>query len=89
SINGVDHILDANSLAHGINLEVAPSSIVRAIMTDEHGNVNSALNIAASAKPEPIVVTAPPGSHHIGASLGVPTLIPTQTPVPSAQQGWK
>ncbi|MEZ9141939.1 MULTISPECIES: VCBS domain-containing protein, partial [unclassified Shewanella] len=89
SINGVDHVLDANSLAHGINLEVAPSSIVRAIMTDEHGNVNSALNIAASAKPEPIVVTAPPGSHHIGASLGVPTLIPTQTPVPTAQQGWK
>nr|WP_282166558.1 VCBS domain-containing protein [Shewanella japonica] len=89
SINGVDHVLDANSLAHGIDLEVAPSSIVRAIMTDEHGNVNSALNIAASAKPEPIVVTAPPGSHQIGASLGVPTLIPTQTPVPTAQQGWK
>ncbi|PKH57741.1 VCBS domain-containing protein [Shewanella sp. Bg11-22] len=89
SINGVDHVLDANSLAHGIALEVAPSSIVKAVMTDEHGNVNSALNMAAGAKPEPIVVTAPPGSHHIGASLGVPTLIPTQTPVPVAEQGWK
>ncbi|WP_219621784.1 VCBS domain-containing protein [Shewanella sp. GutDb-MelDb] len=89
NINGVDHVLDANSLAHGIALEVAPSSIVKAIMTDEHGNVNSALNMAANAKPEPIVVTAPPGSHHIGASLGVPTLLPTQTPVPVAEQGWK
>ncbi|WP_163132570.1 VCBS domain-containing protein [Agarivorans sp. Alg241-V36] len=89
SINGVDHVLDANSLAHGIQLEVAPSSIVKAIMTDEHGNVNSALNMAASAKPEPIVVTAPPGSHHIGASLGVPTIVPGQTPVPVAEQGWK
>jgi VCBS repeat-containing protein len=89
SVNGVDHILDANSLVNGIDLEVAPNSIVKAIMTDEHGNVSSALNIAASAKPEPIVVTAPPGSHHIGASLGIPTLIPTQTPVPVAEQGWK
>ena len=89
SINGIDHILDANSLVNGIDLEVAPNSIVKAIMTDEHGNVSSALNIAASAKPEPIVVTAPPGSHHIGASLGIPTLIPTQTPVPVAEQGWK
>ncbi|MCK8044963.1 VCBS domain-containing protein [Shewanella sp. 1CM18E] len=89
NINGIDHILDAKSLAHGIQLEVAPSSIIKAIMTDEHGNVNSALNMAAGAKPEPIVVTAPPGSHHIGASLGVPTIIPGQTPVPIAEQGWK
>ncbi|MBL4914931.1 VCBS domain-containing protein, partial [Shewanella schlegeliana] len=89
NINGVDHLLDANTLAHGIEIEVAPSSIVKAIMTDEHGNVNSALSMAASAKPEPIVVTALPGSHHIGTSLGVPTLIPGQTPVPVAEQGWK
>ncbi|AAZ27956.1 VCBS domain-containing protein [Colwellia psychrerythraea] len=89
SVNGVDHVLDANSLAHGIALEVAPSGIVKAIMTDEYGNSNSALNMAANAKPEPIVVTAPPGSHHIGASLGIPTLMPTQTPVPVAEQGWK
>ncbi|GIU22500.1 hypothetical protein TUM3792_24760 [Shewanella sp. MBTL60-007] len=89
NINGVDHLLDANTLAHGIEIEVAPSSIVKAIMTDEHGNVNSALNMAAGAKPEPIVVTAPPGSHHIGTSLGVPTPIPGQTPVPVAEQGWK
>ncbi|PKH87756.1 VCBS domain-containing protein [Colwellia sp. Bg11-28] len=89
SVNGIDHVLDANSLAHGIALEVAPSGIVKAIMTDEYGNSNSALNMAANAKPEPIVVTAPPGSHHIGASLGIPTLMPTQTPVPVAEQGWK
>ena len=89
NINGVDHILDTNSLANGISLEVAPSSIIKAIMTDEHGNVNSALNMAASAKPEPIVVTAPSGSHHIAATLGVPTITPSQTPVPVDQQGWK
>ncbi|MBY6196826.1 VCBS domain-containing protein [Vibrio hangzhouensis] len=89
NINGVDHVLDANSLRHGIQVEVAPSTIVRAVMTDEHGNVSSNLNMAAGAKPEPIVVTAPSGSHQISASLGVPTLMPSQTPVPSAQQGWK
>ncbi|MDO6765135.1 VCBS domain-containing protein [Agarivorans sp. 1_MG-2023] len=89
NINGVDHIIDANSLSHGISLEVAPSTIVKAIMTDEHGNVSSNLNIAAGAKPEPIVVKAPSGSHQISASLGIPTLIPTQTPVPVAEQGWK
>ncbi|SEF94539.1 VCBS domain-containing protein [Vibrio hangzhouensis] len=89
NINGVVHVLDANSLRHGIQLEVAPSTIVRAVMTDEHGNVSSNLNMAAGAKPEPIVVTAPSGSHQISASLGVPTLMPSQTPVPSAQQGWK
>jgi VCBS repeat-containing protein len=89
NINGVDHVLDANSLSHGIELEVAPNTIVRAVMTDEHGNVNSNLNVAAGAKPEPIVVTAPSGSHHISASLGIPTMMPSQTPVPAAQQGWK
>ncbi|MGR5175309.1 VCBS domain-containing protein [Vibrio mediterranei] len=89
NINGVDHVLDAHSLQHGIQLEVAPSTIVRAVMTDEHGNVSSNLNMAAGAKPEPIVITAPSGSHQISASLGVPTLMPSQTPVPSAQQGWK
>ncbi|GMQ49279.1 VCBS domain-containing protein [Vibrio sp. 10N] len=89
NINGVDHVLDANGLRHGIQLEVAPSTIVRAVMTDEHGNVSSSLNMAAGAKPEPIVVTAPSGSHQISASLGVPTLMPSQVPVPSAQQGWK
>jgi VCBS repeat-containing protein len=91
NINGKDHVLDANSLAHGVALEVAPNSIVKAIMTDEHGNVNSELSMAAGAKPEPIFVKVPSGSHshHIETSLGVPTLIPTQSPVPIAQQGWK
>ncbi|WP_234497372.1 VCBS domain-containing protein [Vibrio maritimus] len=89
NINGVDHVLDANAIQHGIQLEVAPNTVVKAVMTDEHGNVNSALNVSAGAKPEPIVVTAPSGSHHISANLGVPTLMPSQTPVPTSQQGWK
>ncbi len=89
NINGVDHVLDANAIQHGIQLEVAPNTLVKAVMTDEHGNVSSALNVSAGAKPEPIVVTAPSGSHHISANLGVPTLMPSQTPVPSSQQGWK
>ena len=89
NVNGVDHVLDAQSIQHGVNVEVAPNSIVKAVMTDEHGNVNSAINVAAGAKPEPIVVTAPSGSHHISASLGAPVLMPTSQPVPTAQQGWK
>ncbi|WP_429761736.1 VCBS domain-containing protein [Vibrio wakamikoensis] len=89
NINGVDHVLDANAIQHGIQLEVAPNTVVKAVMTDEHGNVSSALNVSAGAKPEPIVVIAPSGSHHISANLGVPTLMPSQTPIPSSQQGWK
>ncbi|MFH0261323.1 VCBS domain-containing protein [Vibrio barjaei] len=89
NINGVDHVLDAYSLKHGINLEVTPSTPVRAVMTDEHGNVNSALNVAAGTKPEPIVVTAPSGSHQISTSLGTPTLMPTGQSVAPAQQGWR
>jgi VCBS repeat-containing protein len=89
NINGVDHVLDVHAIQHGIQLEVAPSTVVKAVMTDEHGNVSSALNVSAGAKPEPIVVTAPSGSHYISANLGVPTLMPSQTPIPSSQQGWK
>ncbi|WP_216596294.1 VCBS domain-containing protein [Vibrio vulnificus] len=88
-VNGQDHLLDAHTLQHGIQIEVHPGSNVQATMTDEHGNTAGSQGVAASAIPEPIVVKPPSGSHQVSGTLGVPPLVPSQTPVPSAQNGWR
>ncbi|PMH39371.1 hypothetical protein BCU70_13405, partial [Vibrio sp. 10N.286.49.C2] len=89
NINGVDHVLDAHSLQHGLQIEVAPGSHVQVTMTDEHGNTAGSQGFAASAIPDPIIVKAPPGSHQVSGSLGTPPLLPSLTPVPNAQHGWR
>jgi hypothetical protein len=58
-------------------------------MTDEHGNTAGSQGFAASAIPQPIVVKPPSGSHQVFATLGVPPLLPSLTPVPTAQSGWR
>ncbi|MFM2607402.1 VCBS domain-containing protein [Vibrio chagasii] len=88
-VNGQDHVLDAHILQHGLQVEVRPGSQVQATMTDEHGNTAGSQSMAASAIPEPIVVKPPSGSHQVSGTLGVPPLVPSQTPVPSAQNGWR
>ena len=88
-VNGQDHVLDAHTLQHGLQIEVSPGSQVQVTMTDEHGNTVGSQGVAASAIPEPIVVKPPSGSHQVSGTLGVPPLIPSQTPVPSAQNGWR
>ncbi|MGR5215394.1 VCBS domain-containing protein [Vibrio harveyi] len=88
-VNGQDHVLDAHTLQHGLQIEVSPGSQVQVTMTDEHGNTAGSQGVAASAIPEPIVVKPPSGSHQVSGTLGVPPLIPSQTPVPSAQNGWR
>ncbi len=88
-VNGQDHVLDAHSLQHGIQIEVHPGSNVQATMTDEHGNTAGSQGFAASAIPEPIVVRPPSGSHQVSGTLGVPPLLPSLTPVPSTQSGWR
>ncbi len=88
-VNGQDHVLDAHSLQHGIQIEVHPGSNVQATMTDEHGNTAGSQGFAASAIPEPIVVRPPSGSHQVSGTLGVPPLLPSLTPVPTAQSGWR
>ncbi|CAK1706041.1 hypothetical protein VCRA2113O324_80133 [Vibrio crassostreae] len=89
NINGVDHVLDAHSLQNGLQIEVAPGSNVQVTMTDEHGNTAGSQGFAASAIPDPIIVKAPPGSHQVSGSLGTPPLLPSLTPVPTAQHGWR
>ncbi|CAK3082942.1 VCBS repeat-containing protein [Vibrio crassostreae] len=89
NINGVDHVLDAHSLQNGLQIEVAPGSHVQVTMTDEHGNTAGSQGFAASAIPDPIIVKAPPGSHQVSGSLGTPPLLPSLTPVPTAQHGWR
>ncbi|MFA0178026.1 VCBS domain-containing protein, partial [Vibrio lentus] len=88
-VNGQDHVLDANTLAHGVQIEVRPGTQVQATMTDEHGNTAGSQGFAASAIPEPIVVKAPPGSHQVSGTLGVPQQLPSLTPVPTVQHGWR
>ncbi|WP_416340684.1 VCBS domain-containing protein, partial [Vibrio sp. 14G-20] len=88
-VNGQDHVLDAHSLQHGIQIEVHPGSNVQATMTDEHGNTAGSQGFATSAIPEPIVVRPPSGSHQVSGTLGVPPLLPSLTPVPTAQSGWR
>ncbi|MDR9828929.1 VCBS domain-containing protein [Vibrio sp. FNV 38] len=89
NINGVDHVLDTHSLRNGLQIEVAPGSHVQVTMTDEHGNTTGSQGFAASAIPDPIIVKAPPGSHQVSGSLGTPPLLPSLTPVPTAQHGWR
>ncbi|RBW67126.1 hypothetical protein DS893_00690, partial [Vibrionales bacterium C3R12] len=88
-VNGQDHVLDANTLANGVQIEVRPGAQVQVTMTDEHGNTAGSQGFAASAIPDPIIVKAPPGSHHVSGSLGTPPLLPSLTPVPTAQHGWR
>ncbi|CAK2275380.1 hypothetical protein VCRA2133O162_290010 [Vibrio crassostreae] len=88
-VNGQDHVLDAHSLQNGLQIEVAPGSHVQVTMTDEHGNTAGSQGFAASAIPDPIIVKAPPGSHQVSGSLGTPPLLPSLTPVPTAQHGWR
>ncbi|MGF1881138.1 VCBS domain-containing protein [Vibrio splendidus] len=88
-VNGQDHVLDANTLQHGIQIEVHPGSNVQATMTDEHGNTAGSQGFAASAIPEPIIVRPPSGSHQVSGTLGIPPLLPSLTPVPTAQSGWR
>ncbi|PTO92682.1 toxin [Vibrio sp. 10N.286.48.B8] len=88
-VNGQDHVLDAHTLQHGIQIEVHPGSNVQATMTDEHGNTAGNQGFAASAIPEPIIVRPPSGSHQVSGTLGVPPLLPSLTPVPTAQSGWR
>uniref|UniRef100_UPI003F8711A6 VCBS domain-containing protein n=1 Tax=Vibrio sp. WZ-1 TaxID=3454501 RepID=UPI003F8711A6 len=88
-VNGQDHVLDTHTLQHGLRIEVSPDSQVQVTMTDEHGNTAGSQGVAASAIPEPIVVKPPSGSHQVSGTLGVPPLVPSQTPVPSAQNGWR
>ncbi|MEZ8629534.1 VCBS domain-containing protein [Vibrio lentus] len=88
-VNGQDHVLDAHTLQHGIQIEVHPGSNVQATMTDEHGNPAGSQGFAASAIPEPIIVRPPSGSHQVSGTLGVPPLLPSLTPVPTAQSGWR
>ncbi|NOI75611.1 tandem-95 repeat protein [Vibrio coralliilyticus] len=88
-VNGQNHVLDAHTLQHGLQIEVSPGSQVQVTMTDEHGNTAGSQGVAASAIPEPIVVKPPSGSHQVSGTLGVPPLVPSQTPVPSAQNGWR
>ncbi|WP_244298264.1 VCBS domain-containing protein [Aliivibrio finisterrensis] len=88
-VNGQDHVLDAHTLQHGIQIEVHPGSNVQATMTDEHGNAAGSQGFAASAIPEPIIVRPPSGSHQVSGTLGVPPLLPSLTPVPTAQSGWR
>ncbi|MEZ9126263.1 VCBS domain-containing protein [Vibrio splendidus] len=88
-VNGQDHVLDAHTLQHGIQIEVHPGSNVQATMTDEHGNTAGSQGFTASAIPEPIIVRPPSGSHQVSGTLGVPPLLPSLTPVPTAQSGWR
>lgn len=88
-VNGQDHVLNAHSLQHGLQIEVRPGSQVQATMTDEHGNTAGSQGFAASAIPEPIVVKPPSGSHQVSATLGAPPLLPSLTPVPTTQHGWR
>ncbi|MGR5168368.1 VCBS domain-containing protein, partial [Vibrio astriarenae] len=88
-VNGQDHVLDAHTLQHGLQIEVNPGSQVQVTMTDEHGNTAGSQGVAASAIPEPIVVKPPSGSHQVSGTLGVPPLLPSLTPVPTAQSGWR
>ncbi|RLQ20096.1 tandem-95 repeat protein [Vibrio sp. SBT000027] len=88
-VNGQDHVLDAHTLQHGIQIEVHPGSNVQATMTDEHGNTAGSQGFAASAIPEPIIVRPPSGSHQVSGTLGIPPLLPSLTPVPTAQSGWR
>ncbi|PMG05340.1 hypothetical protein BCV08_05840, partial [Vibrio breoganii] len=88
-INGQDHVLDAHTLQHGVQIEVRPGAQVQATMTDEHGNSAGSQGFAASAIPEPIIVRPPSGSHQVSGTLGVPPLLPSLTPVPTAQSGWR
>ncbi|WP_157939213.1 VCBS domain-containing protein [Vibrio splendidus] len=88
-VNGQDHVLDAHTLQHGIQIEVHPGSNVQATMTDEHGNTAGSQGFAASAIPEPIIVRPPSGSHQVSGTLGVPPLLPSLTPVPTTQSGWR
>ncbi|MDD9176156.1 tandem-95 repeat protein [Aliivibrio finisterrensis] len=88
-VNGQDHVLDVHTLQHGIQIEVHPGSNVQATMTDEHGNTAGSQGFAASAIPEPIIVRPPSGSHQVSGTLGVPPLLPSLTPVPTAQSGWR
>ncbi|MFS1922319.1 VCBS domain-containing protein [Vibrio lentus] len=88
-VNGQDHVLNAHTLQHGIQIEVHPGSNVQATMTDEHGNTAGSQGFAASAIPEPIIVRPPSGSHQVSGTLGVPPLLPSLTPVPTAQSGWR
>ncbi|MEZ9937337.1 VCBS domain-containing protein, partial [Vibrio breoganii] len=88
-INGQDHVLDAHTLQHGVQIEVRPGAQVQATMTDEHGNTAGSQGFAASAIPEPIIVRPPSGSHQVSGTLGVPPLLPSLTPVPTAQSGWR
>ncbi|MGR5194404.1 VCBS domain-containing protein, partial [Vibrio rotiferianus] len=88
-VNGQDHVLDAHTLQYGLQIEVRPGSYVQATMTDEHGNTAGSQGFAASAIPQPIVVKPPSGSHQVFATLGVPPLLPSLTPVPTAQSGWR
>ncbi|MUK66271.1 tandem-95 repeat protein [Aliivibrio fischeri] len=88
-VNGQDHVLDAHTLQHGIQIEVHPGSNVQATMTDEHGNTAGSQGFAASAIPEPIIVRPPSGSHQVSGTLGVPPLLPSLTPVATAQSGWR
>ncbi|MDC5841135.1 VCBS domain-containing protein [Vibrio europaeus] len=88
-VNGQDHVLDAHTLQYGIQIEVHPGSNVQATMTDEHGNTAGSQGFAASAIPEPIIVRPPSGSHQVSGTLGVPPLLPSLTPVPTAQSGWR
>ncbi|WP_122046295.1 VCBS domain-containing protein [Vibrio atlanticus] len=88
-VNGQDHVLDTHTLQHGIQIEVHPGSNVQATMTDEHGNTAGSQSFAASAIPEPIIVRPPSGSHQVSGTLGVPPLLPSLTPVPTAQSGWR
>ncbi|WP_456293997.1 VCBS domain-containing protein [Vibrio atlanticus] len=88
-VNGQDHVLDAHTLQYGIQIEVHPGSNVQATMTDEHGNTAGSQGFAASAIPEPIIVRPPSGSHQVSGTLGAPPLLPSLTPVPTAQSGWR
>ncbi|WP_284204665.1 VCBS domain-containing protein, partial [Aliivibrio sifiae] len=88
-VNGQDHVLNAHSLQHGLQIEVRPGSQVQATMTDEHGNTAGSQGFSASAIPEPIVVKPPSGSHQVSATLGAPPLLPSLTPVPTTQHGWR
>ena len=88
-VNGQDHVLDAHTLQHGIQIEVHPGSNVQATMTDEHGNTAGSQGFAASAIPEPIIVRPPSGSHQVSGTLGIPPLLPSLTPVATAQSGWR
>ncbi|WP_425667690.1 VCBS domain-containing protein (plasmid) [Vibrio tubiashii] len=88
-VNGQDHMLDAHILQHGLQIEVLPGEHVQATMTDEHGNTAGSQGVAASAIPEPIIVRPPSGSHHVSGTLGVPPLLPSLTPVPTTQSGWR